>query len=92
MVDRTRAPLDPEALKTILGVRHRQPKRKQRPGCSEPELSKEVQRGGPCDVTVFKVRWGTLDQPPKQTAPLDRQYILLQQQMNQTFQLLGLAA
>lgn len=61
VIDRTRAPLDIKALKTIFGVRHRQPKRKkQRPGRSEPEVSKEVERVGPCDVTVFKVRWGNL--------------------------------
>jgi hypothetical protein len=60
VIDRTRAPLDIEALKTIFGVRHRQPKRKQRPGRSEPEVSKEVERVGPYDVTVFKVRWGNL--------------------------------
>ena len=32
------------------------------------------------------------DAPPKQLAPLDHQYLLLQQQMNQTFELLGIAA
>src|ERR1043166_3011456 len=60
LIDRTRAPLDIKALKTIFGVRHRQPPRKQRAGRSEPEVSKEVQRVGPCDVTVLKVRWGNL--------------------------------
>ena len=60
LIDRTRTPLDIKALKTIFGVRHRQPRRKQRAGRSEPEVSKEVQRVGPCDVTVFKVRWGNL--------------------------------
>ena|ERR1043165_4415196 len=57
-LDRTRAPLDIKALKTIFGVRHRQPKRKQRAGRSEPEVSKEVQRVGPCDVTVFQGQLG----------------------------------
>jgi hypothetical protein len=61
IIDRTRAPLDIKALKTVFGVRHRQPKRKkQRLGRSEPEVSKEVQKVEPCDVTVFKVRWGNL--------------------------------
>jgi len=60
LIDRTRTPLDIKVLKTIFGVRHRQPKRKQRLGRSEPELSKEVERVGPCDITVFKVRWGNL--------------------------------
>lgn len=61
IIDRTRAPLDIKDLKTIFGVRHRQPKRKkQRLGRSEPEVSKEVQKVEPCDVTVFKVRWGNL--------------------------------
>lgn len=60
LIDRTRAPLDIKALKTLFGVRHRQPLRKQRPGRSEPEVSKEVERVGPCDVTVLKVRWGNL--------------------------------
>jgi hypothetical protein len=33
-----------------------------------------------------------LHDPPKQVAPLDQQYMLLQAQMKQTFELLGLAA
>jgi len=60
LIDRTRGPLDRKALKTIFGVRHRQPKRKQRAGRREPEVSKEVERVGPCDGTVLKVRWGNL--------------------------------
>lgn len=60
LIDRTRHPLDIKALKTLFGVRHRRPRRKQRPGRSEPEVSKEVERVGPYDVTVFKVRWGNL--------------------------------
>lgn len=60
LIDRTRHPLDIKALKTLFGVRHRQPKRKQRPGRSEPEVSKEVERVGPHDVTVLTVRWGKL--------------------------------
>jgi hypothetical protein len=60
LIDRTRVSLDIKALKTLFGVRHRQPRRKQRPGRSEPEVSKEVERVGPYDVTVFKVRWGNL--------------------------------
>ena len=60
LIDRTRLSLDIKALKTIFGVRHRQPRRKQRAGRSEPEVSKEVERVGPCDVTVFKVRWDKL--------------------------------
>jgi hypothetical protein len=60
LIDRTRVSLDIKALKTVFGVRHRQPRRKQRAGRSEPEVSKEVERVGPCDVTVFKVRWGNL--------------------------------
>ena len=61
LLDRTRGPLDLKALKTIFGVRHRQAKsKKQRPGRSEPEVSKEVQRVEPHDVTVFTLRWGHL--------------------------------
>jgi hypothetical protein len=61
LLDRTRGPLDLKVLKTIFGVRHRQAKaKKQRPGRSEPEVSKEVQRVGEHDVTVFTVRWGNL--------------------------------
>jgi len=61
LLDRTRGPLDLKALKTIFGVRHRQAKsKKQRPGRSEPEVSKEVQRLGEHDVTVFTIRWGNL--------------------------------
>jgi len=60
LIDRTRHPLDIKALKTLFGVRHRQPRRKQRPGRSEPEVSKEVEQVGPYNVTVFKVRWGNL--------------------------------
>ena len=61
LLDRTRGPLDLKALKTVFGVRHRQAKsKKQRPGRSEPEVSKEVQRVGPHDVTVFTIRWGNL--------------------------------
>ncbi len=60
LIDRTRVSLDIKALKTLFGVRHRQPGRKQRAGRSEPEVSKEVERVGPYDVTVFKVRWGNL--------------------------------
>jgi hypothetical protein len=33
-----------------------------------------------------------LHDPPKQMAPLDRQYVMLHAQMNQTLELLGLAA
>ena len=64
LLDRTRGPLDLKALKTIFGVRHRQARskrsQKQRPGRSEPEVSKEVQRVGDHDVTVFTLRWGNL--------------------------------
>jgi hypothetical protein len=61
LLDRTRGPLDLKALKTIFGVRHRQAKsKKQRPGRSEPEMSKEVQQLGDHDVTVFTIRWGNL--------------------------------
>jgi len=60
LLDRTRAPLDLKALKTIFGVRYRRLRRKQRPGHSEPEVSKEVQRLGQHDVTVFTLRWGNL--------------------------------
>jgi hypothetical protein len=60
LIDRTRLSLDIKALKTLFGVRHRQPRRKQRAGRSEPEVSKDVGRVGPHDVTVFKVRWGNL--------------------------------
>ena len=60
LIDRTRHPLDIEALKTLFGVRHRRPRHKQRSGRSELEVSKEVERVGPYDVTVFKVRWGNL--------------------------------
>jgi hypothetical protein len=61
LLDRTRGPLDLKALKAIFGVRHRQAKsKKQRPGRSEPEVSKEVQRLGEHDVTVFTFRWGNL--------------------------------
>jgi hypothetical protein len=61
LLDRTRVPLDLKTLKTIFGVRHRQARsKKQRPGRSEPEVSKEVQRVGPHDVTVLSIRWGNL--------------------------------
>jgi hypothetical protein len=60
LLDRTRGPLDVKALKTIFGVRHRLLRRKQRRGRSEPEVSKEVQRVGDHDVTVFTLRWGNL--------------------------------
>jgi hypothetical protein len=59
LLDRTRGPLDIKALKTIFGVRHRQARsKKQRPGRSEPEVSKEVHRLRDHDVTVFTLRWG----------------------------------
>lgn len=59
LLDRTRGPLDLKVLKTIFG-RHRRSHKKQRPGRSEPELSKEVQQLGDYEVTVFTVRWGNL--------------------------------
>ena len=37
-------------------------------------------------------QYDRLHDPPKQLAPLDQQYVRLHAQMNQTFQLLGLAA
>lgn len=60
IIDRTRAPLDIKALKTVFGVRHRQSNRKKRLGRSEPPTSKEVQIVEPYEVTVFTVRWGNL--------------------------------
>ena len=61
LLDRTRGPLDLKVLKTIFGVRHRQAKsKKQRPGRSEPEVSKEVQQIQTYDVTVFTIRWANL--------------------------------
>jgi hypothetical protein len=60
LIDRTRVPLDLKTLKTVFGVRHRLPRKKQRRGRSEPEVSKEVQRVEPYDVTVFSLRWGNL--------------------------------
>jgi hypothetical protein len=60
LLDRTRGPLDLKVLKTIFGARHRRSHKKQRPGRSEPEVSKEVQQLGEHDVTVLTVRWGNL--------------------------------
>ena len=60
LLDRTRGPMDLKVLKTIFGARHRRSHKKQRPGRSEPEVSKEVQQLGEYDVTVFTVRWGNL--------------------------------
>jgi hypothetical protein len=60
LLDRTRGPMDLKVLKTIFGARHRRSHKKQRPGRSEPEVSKEVQQLGEHDVTVFTVRWGNL--------------------------------
>jgi hypothetical protein len=60
LLDRTRRPLDLKVLKTIFGPRHRRSHKKQRPGRSEPEVSKEVQQLQEHDVTVFTVRWGNL--------------------------------
>jgi hypothetical protein len=47
------------------------------------EVLKPLLAGVTCDQ---------LHDPPKAMAPLDRQYVLLHAQMNQTLQLLGLAA
>ena len=47
------------------------------------EVLKPLLAGVQCD---------RLHDPPKQLAPLDQQYVLLHAQINQTFELLGLAA
>jgi len=58
LIDRTRAPLDLEQLKTIFGSRHR-PHRKSTRGRTGPEVVKALYAPS-YDLTVFKVQWGHL--------------------------------
>jgi hypothetical protein len=56
IIDRTRAPLDIKAIKTIFGRKHR-PFKKNRNG-KGPRLEVVVER--PAYLTVFKVHWGKM--------------------------------
>jgi hypothetical protein len=58
LIDRTRASLDLEQLKTIFGFRHRPHQRLTR-GRTGPEVVKAV-HASTYDLTVFKVQWGQL--------------------------------
>lgn len=58
LIDRTRAPLDLEQLKTIFGSRHR-PHRQATRGRTGPEVVKALSAPS-YDLTVFKVQWGQL--------------------------------
>ena len=58
LIDRTRAPLALEQLKTIFGFRYR-PHVNLKRGGLEPAVVKAVQAHG-YDLTVFKVQWGNL--------------------------------
>jgi hypothetical protein len=58
LIDRTRAPLQLEQLKTIFGFSHR-PQRRITRGRERPEVAKTVQAPR-YDLTVFKIHWGNL--------------------------------